>query len=86
MTVAELIAKLKELPSDYRVLVSGYESDLTEMDVASPHVRLIHLNYDEGGYCGEHKQCQIEEYGPGAECWYCENSKDKPVKVVLIER
>lgn len=92
MTVSELIEKLKLLPQDARVIVSGYEGGLTELDPVSPKLALVHLNVEQSDYCGEHERCDQEEYyfkniptPEWLECYKCENKSDR-TEVVVIER
>lgn len=92
MIVSELIEKLKLLPQDYRVLVTGYEGDLENPHIKAPNKRLVHLDYDEGGYCGPHKECGAWRKIGGTEiiqdweCFYCTETKKPPVWIVLIGR
>lgn len=56
MTVAELIAKLQELPQDARVVIDGYEGGLEDVEV----VRVIEIIVGSKGPCsdlfGTHEQ------------------------------
>lgn len=54
MTVAELIAKLQEMPQDARVVVDGYEGGLDDASIVQ--TTLIVLNENEPGIFGPHEQ------------------------------
>ena len=56
MTVAELIAKLQEMPQDARVVVDGYEGGLE--DVSNVNTISVVLNGNRPGF---------EYYGPHEE-------------------
>jgi len=54
MTVAELIAKLQEMPQDARVVIDGYEGGLE--DVSTVQTTSIALNRNEPGIFGPHEE------------------------------
>ena len=49
MTVAELIAKLQEMPQEARVVVDGYEDGLNDIDT----VELIEIVVGSKGPCSD---------------------------------
>ena len=65
-----------------QVVVSGYESEYTKPESASPRLMLLHLAGQPGDVVGEYKEC-MEGY-----CFYCEDSlvKFKPVSCVVLSR
>lgn len=60
MTVDDLIAALRELPPDARVVVDGYEGGFDD-----PHIlgAVVILGEDRGGYSGQHEEAYIETDG-----------------------
>lgn len=54
MTVAELIAKLQEMPQDARVVVDGYEDGLK--DASLVQTIPVVLNANTSSWTGPHKQ------------------------------
>lgn len=89
MIVSQLIEKLRRLPQDARVVVTGYEGGCTEPNPESPSVVLMHVNYRESGYTGEHEICDTPEYprsAPENYCYCCKNDDKTRQTVVLIDR
>ena len=59
MTVAELIKQLKNHPGDMRVVISGYEGGIDDVEKIDPIP--IKLNCNEEWYYGKHDTCKEEE-------------------------
>lgn len=90
MTVAELVEKLRKMPQDARVLVSGYESGLNDPCEKSPRATQVHIGSDAGtSYSGDHEECEKMER-PGLwkneDCWNCTERHLPTDLVVVIER
>ena len=56
MTVAELIAKLQEMPQDARVVVNGYEGGLDDLETVELIEIVVGLNESYGGLFGPHEK------------------------------
>lgn len=59
MTVSELIEKLKELPSDLRVVVAGYEGGFN--DIEKLEDKHLILDAHEEWFYGAHAKSETEE-------------------------
>lgn len=84
MTVHDLIEKLRAFPQDAKVIVDGYESDMTEPAAATPTKRTVHRNEkEEGGVCGEFEECTGRPEVAESWCYHCEQGRPKIVAVVI---
>jgi len=63
MTIAELIEELKNYPQDTRVVVSGYEGGVNDVDYVKETE--IYLNYNTASYYGKHEEV---EYATPSDC------------------
>jgi len=59
MTAPELIEKLKELPSDMRIVVAGYEGGFNDIEKLK-EIPLV-LNAHEEWYYGAHEKSEIDD-------------------------
>jgi hypothetical protein len=81
MTIKELVEKLNQYDPGMRVVVSGYESEYTELSKDSPHIMRLHMDAGYAmGVCGEHKE-HIEGY-----CFECDEKKTQPISCVVLSR
>lgn len=56
MTIAELIKELQKYPQDTRVVISGYEGGVDDIDWVDETE--IYLNYNTVRWCGKHEEVQ----------------------------
>ena len=55
MTVAELIAKLQEMPQDARVVIDGYEEGVEDAQIVQAVPIVLNVNPVTDTMCGTHE-------------------------------
>lgn len=68
MTVTELIAKLRELPQDARVVIDGYEGGVEDVAVVTMVPILVNVRDIADTMEGNHELCEgFDDKGPASE-------------------